>query len=302
MKPRITVIIASACAPNRAELLQRACRSVLTGDSGLGRVLVVANGPSCDTRILEWLRLQPALEVIRLASGGPGLARRVGAELAGTEFISFLDDDDEYLPDSLRIRVAYLDAHQDINALVTNGLLCDGGKESRIIPPLSMLSSNPVLRAMQHGWQAGMLTLRTKNVDLSALHPELGHHEWTYTALCLANTNSLALHDVLTFRYYKTPGSLSQTAQHVLAEPAFWALALKALSSSPYERLARTRMGQALHDAAVVYYQNGDLRCAIRHHLAGLKYPGRTARYGLSAKLVVGALRNFFGLRQKRSD
>jgi glycosyltransferase involved in cell wall biosynthesis len=301
MDPRITVIIASACAPERADLLRRACHSVLAGNSGLGKVLVVANGPNCDPRTLEWLRRQSGIEVIRVASPGPGLARRVGAELAGTEFISFLDDDDEYLPDSLRVRVEFLDAHGKIDALVTNGLLCDGSRETRIIPPQSGLSGDPVVRAMQHGWQAGMLTLRLGRVDLSVLHPELRHHEWSYTALRLASTNGLVTHDVLTFRYYKTPGSLSQTAQHVLAEPTFWAHALKALAGSPYERLARARMGQALHDSATVYYQNDDLRSAIRHHLAGLRYPGGMARYGLSARLVLDVLRRTFGRPTGRS-
>jgi hypothetical protein len=291
MIPRVTVVVASGCRADRAELIRRACHSVLSSDSGLGRVLVVANGSACDATIIGWLRSQPAIEVVQLASAGPGLARRVGAELARTEFVSFLDDDDEYLPNSLRIRVDYLDAHEDVNALVTNGLLCEGSQEVRIIPPLANLSSDPVVRAMQHGWQAGMLTLRTKRVDLSALHPVLGHHEWTYTALCLSHTNSVALHDALTFRYYKTPGSLSQTTQHVLAEPALWAHALEALAGSPYERLARARMGQALHSAATVYYENGNLQCAIRQHLAGLRFPGGMKRYGLSARLAIDVIR-----------
>jgi Glycosyl transferase family 2 len=247
-------------------------------------------------RIMEWLATQPAVQVIRLASPGPGLARRVGAELVETDFMSFLDDDDEYLPDSLRIRVEYLDAHADINALITNGLLCEGSQESRLIPPLASLSSDPVVRALQHGWQAGMLTLRRGKVDLSALHPVLGHHEWTYTAICLASTNSLAVHDVPTFRYYKTPGSLSQTADHVLAEPIFWAHALKALAGSRYERLARRRMGQAFHDVAALHYRNGDFRSAVRHHLAGLQCPGGLNRYGLSAKLAIAILRKSIGL------
>ena len=130
MNPRITVVIASACTRERGELLKRACNSVLADRSGLGQILVVANGANCDASVLVWVAAQSSVQIVRLVSGDHALARRVGAELCRTEFIAFLDDDDEYLPDSLRMRIASLDAAKDASALVSNGLSCDGSNAS----------------------------------------------------------------------------------------------------------------------------------------------------------------------------
>jgi hypothetical protein len=291
MSARITVVIASACAEERGALIRRACASVLAGNDGLGRVLVVANGPTCAPEIVSWLVREPGVELIRLKSGSHPLARRVGAELAATDYISFLDDDDEYLSDSLWLRVSFLDTHPDVDVLVTNGLAVNGTDEIKIIPPSSTLSTDPIVQTFQHGWQSAMLTLRRDSVDLSVLDPELRHFEWTYTALLLALSCKIAVQDVLTFRYYCTPGSLSQTDAHLLAEPEFWRRALSKLRGSTHESLARVRLGQAYHDAAAFLSSKGALRDAVRYHVRGLACPGGFRRFGLTARLAAQALR-----------
>jgi glycosyltransferase involved in cell wall biosynthesis len=293
MKPRMTVVIASACTRERGDALRRACESILSGNAHLTRVLVVANGPKCDSAVLAWLAAQPNVELVRIVSGSYPLARRVGAELAGTEFIAFLDDDDEYLPESVTERIQCLDAQPNAAALITNGLVCAGGTESPLFPPLDQLSPDPVLRTLQHGWQAAMVTLRTAAVNLSVLDTEVRQYEWTYTALCLALTKTVAVQDVVLFRYYLTPGSLSQGVEHVLAGPAFWDRVIAMVRGSKYERLARERQGRAMHDAAAVLLVRGELRRAWPLCLNGLIRPGGLVRYGLVARLIWASLRQF---------
>jgi Glycosyl transferase family 2 len=287
---RITVVIASTCTKERGDLLLRACDSVLN-DGSLGRVLVVANGPRCDSAVLQWISEKPRVGVVRLASGSHPLARRVGAEMVRTDYISFLDDDDEYVAGSLDARVSFLDANPDIIALATNGFVCNGDDHRKIIPPLVALPVDSVLRALSHGWQSAMLTLRTARVDLSVLDTELRHHEWTYTALCLAFTSTLAVVDVVTFRYYRTLGSLSHGDQHVLTEPDMLMRALTLFRGTSYEKVLRRRLGRALNDAATLLLARGALSGALSLHLRALACPGGWQRYGLSVKIGIAMLR-----------
>jgi len=288
---RITVVIASTCTKERGDLLLRACDSVLN-DGALGRVLVVANGPRCDPAVLKWITEKPRVDVVRLASGSHPLARRVGAEMIRTDYISFLDDDDEYVTGSLDARVSFLDANPGVVALATNGFFCNGDEHRKFIPPIATLPVDPVLRVLSHGWQSAMLTLRAARVDLSVLDTELRHHEWTYTALCLALTSTLAVVDVVTFRYYRTPGSLSHDDQHVLTESDMLMRAMTLFRGTPsYEKVLRRRLGRALNDAATLLVARGEVSDALRLHLRALACPGGWRRYGLSARIGIAMLR-----------
>ncbi|MBK6388206.1 MAG: glycosyltransferase family 2 protein [Rhodoferax sp.] len=62
--------------------------------------------------MLEWLAARPDTRVIRLRSGSHPLARRVGVEMADSEFLGFLDDDDELTPNTLAPKIAHFRAHQ----------------------------------------------------------------------------------------------------------------------------------------------------------------------------------------------
>jgi hypothetical protein len=137
-----------------------------------------------------------------------------------------------------------------------------------------------------------MLTLRARDVPLAVLSPELKHFEWTYTALYLAFKYTIAITDALTFRYHRTPGSLSQTRQHILTEPEMWWRVIRLFQGSKYERLARVRLGRALHDVATVHYEDGKLTDALNAHLAGLTCPAGWRRYGLSARLALELVRS----------
>jgi hypothetical protein len=211
--------------------------------------------------------------------------------MAQTDYISFLDDDDEYVTGSLDARVSFLDANPNVVALATNGLVSNGGEQRKFIPPIPTLPVDPILRTLSHGWQSAMLTLRRGRLDFSVLDTELRHHEWTYTALCLALTSTLAVVDVVTFRYYRTLGSLSHDDQHVLTEPDMLKRALTLFRGTPYEKVLRRRLGRALNDAATLLVARGAPSDALALHLRALACPGGWQRYGLSVRIVTAMLR-----------
>ncbi|MEZ4402314.1 MAG: glycosyltransferase [Kofleriaceae bacterium] len=84
-----TAAIITTC--DRPELLERAVASVRCQDRAVDELIVVNDGVS-DVRI-------EGARVVRTGPhAGPAAARNAGARAASTEFLAFLDDDDEWRP------------------------------------------------------------------------------------------------------------------------------------------------------------------------------------------------------------
>jgi glycosyltransferase involved in cell wall biosynthesis len=91
---------------NRPELLERAVRSVLAQTYTDFEVLIVIDGPDEKTRPEALRAMDPRIEVIALpANVGLAEARNEGIRRARGRWIALLDDDDEWLPEKLRLQV-----------------------------------------------------------------------------------------------------------------------------------------------------------------------------------------------------
>jgi glycosyltransferase involved in cell wall biosynthesis len=289
-----TVVIASVCNDARGELLKRACNSIraMAGDHDYS-IIVVANGPRVSPRVLEWLASRPDVRLIRLRSGSHPLARRVGAETAESEFLAFLDDDDELMPNTLAAKVAYFRRYPEIDVLVTDGLRISNSSETRIFPPVEERSADFVETMMHAGWQAGALTLRARNIDLTVFDPELRHMEWTFTAFELARRHRFGFLDEPTYRYYETtPHSLSKSAEHALAAPEVWRRLSTGYAGTRYYPAMRRRYGETCHTASWECARGGSLRQAWRLHAESLRCPGGATFAAYSAKLLLASLRH----------
>lgn len=292
-----TVVIASLCEEARAELLRRAIASVraMAGDTGYS-IIVVANGPRVSRNVLDWLAAQHDVRVIRLKSGSHPLARRVGAEMADTEFLAFLDDDDELLPATLAPKIAYFREHPEVDVLVTDGLRVAGSARTRIFPAPQMRSDDLIETMMNAGWGAGAITLRVRSIDLSAFDPELRHLEWTLTTLQLARHHRVGFLDEPMYLYYQdTPQSLSKCAEHNLAAPEVWRRLSEIYADTRYAATVRRRYGRHCRNACMEYVRQGRVREAWELNLASLQAPGGLASIPVSARLLLVSLRSLFG-------
>jgi glycosyltransferase involved in cell wall biosynthesis len=299
-----SVVIASRCDDARSELLRRACDSIRAMAADLDySIIVVANGPRVSPTVLDWLASRPDVRVIRLRTGSYPLARRVGAEMADSEFLAFLDDDDELLPDTLRKRVEYFRQHPEVDVLVTDGLRINGSRVSRIFPPPEARSPDLIETMMRAGWGAGALTLRAGNTDLAAFDAEFRHLEWTLTALQLARRYQVGYLDVPTYRYYEdTPNSLWKNAEHRFAALDVWRRLSKSYSGTPYESTARRRFGHVCHIASWELAQQGRVRDAWRLHVDSVSSPGGLAVLPFTAKLLFGSLRALLSRRRSAAQ
>lgn len=291
-----TVVIASLCDEARSELLKRACESVraMAGDCEYS-IIVVPNGARVSSRVLDWLATKPDIRVIRLQSASHPLARRIGAEMADSEFLGFLDDDDELMPNTLARKIAQFRQHPEIDVLVTDGLRVNSSTVTKIFPPPEARCADLVETMMRVGWGACALTLRAQKVDLSAFDAEFRHMEWTLTALELARYHQIGFLDEPTYRYYETtPNSLSKRAEHNLAAPEVWRRLSKSYAGTRYHAAVRRRYGTECHHASGEYVRQGRMRDAWRLHLESLRSTGGMAFVPFSARLLFASLRRLF--------
>jgi len=104
--PKVSVVIP---VHNGASTIGRALDSVFAQTFTDFEVIIVDNGSTDDT-LAVLARYGDRIRVISEASRGPSAARNAGDRAAGGEYIAFLDDDDEWMPEKIARCVGVLEA------------------------------------------------------------------------------------------------------------------------------------------------------------------------------------------------
>jgi glycosyltransferase involved in cell wall biosynthesis len=116
---------------NRAAVLERAIASVRAQTHEAWELIVEDDGSDDGTSALL-ARLsagEPRLVLCGHDRWGPGASRNHGLTHARGAYVTYLDSDDEYLPDHLALRVAWMEAHPDVD-LVHGGVVVVGPRGS----------------------------------------------------------------------------------------------------------------------------------------------------------------------------
>jgi glycosyltransferase involved in cell wall biosynthesis len=115
--PLVSVVIPTL---NRPHLVHRAVVSALNQTYDNFEVLVLIDGP--DSKTVEALNSISDGRFQKLSlptNGGPSVARNLGVQAARGEWIAFLDDDDEWLPEKLERQVAAAMDNPAVNFIAT---------------------------------------------------------------------------------------------------------------------------------------------------------------------------------------
>ena len=189
-----------------------------------------------------------------------------------TEFFGFLDDDDEYLPGAVPLRLAALVNDASLDAVITNGYRQENGQDVVQFAAFSAIQSDPLGCLMDHAWlHSGGVLFRAARVSSDYFHvPRM--MELTYMALMLVLTRRLRFLDVPTYRFYSgTAESLSDTrADHRDAPEAIRQMIALRLPAHIRRRLAR-KYAASLHALSDLERQDGNLWAAWRYHLKSLR-------------------------------
>ncbi len=106
MKPRFSVIIP---AYNAAATLARAIDSVRAQSWPAHEIIVIDDGSGDDTALVAG-NYGEAVKLIRQVNGGVSAARNAGVRAASGDWLAFLDADDWYSPDRLRLHAEWIEA------------------------------------------------------------------------------------------------------------------------------------------------------------------------------------------------
>lgn len=108
---KVSVVIPSY---NREKTIQACLLSVINQSYPPFEIIVVDDG-STDNTILKIKELgDQRIRILKQQHKGAQAARNYGIRGARGDYIAFLDSDDEWLPDKLKIQVQYLEGRQDI--------------------------------------------------------------------------------------------------------------------------------------------------------------------------------------------
>lgn len=132
--PLVSVIITTF---KRSDMLKRAVLSVINQDYANIEIIVVDdNDPDSQYRILTERVMSGLSESYKLTylkhskNMNGSAARNTGIHGASGEFVCFLDDDDTYRPEKVRLQVDFLLAHTEYNAVY-----CGWEKDSKTVKP-----------------------------------------------------------------------------------------------------------------------------------------------------------------------
>jgi hypothetical protein len=250
----------------------RAVTSVRASSRGEVKIIAVVNGNRSDPDVLSWLTTQPDVHCEYLDSGSAPLAQLHGRELVNTEFFSFLDDDDEYLPGATDMKVERLDAHADAAMVVTNGFYQRGEVERVFYDHLSEVRADPLTALFRENWLNGDNALfRAARVPVDYFRNPHPYCEWTWLAYRLAmDRQRVEVLERPAFRCHDSPNSLSKSAAYMSVLIPLCQRMLDRRPPPPVARLIKRRVASTYHTMSSAALRRGDWRGAWRAHLRSL--------------------------------
>jgi hypothetical protein len=286
----VDVVIRTAGQFERRTSLQRAIRSVLDQEGVRARPIVILNAhnPALAAELgsRHGVRLH-----IAAASNSLGELLAIGRRLVEAPFYSFLDDDDELVPNALAGSLRAMRSEPAPALVVTSGYWMSGDRKEVHIPDLTREQGDPLKGITTRCWlNPGGGLFRTAGVAEHYFEGLPQVCEWTFLAFRLAfDRREIRFLDHPTYLAHDTPGSLSKSRRY--SEAAAQVIRrMQAYPLAPELRLAlETKYRAAMHDLSARCLADGELGKAWRFHLRSLK-PPHTLRYiAFTRKLIWGS-------------
>lgn len=287
----VSVIMPTEARSDRAELLGRALASVCSQQGVRPIPIVVVNGPAADPALVAELVRARDVQLVRLEAADLPSALRAGRNLVRSPYFAELDDDDELLPGALAARVEVMEAHPDVDVVVTRGYVDHLGHRELNLPSVERVQADPIRSLLDYNWLspcAGLFRTATIGTEYFAEIPP--YLEWTYLGLRFALERRIRFVDRPTWVYRAdTPRSLSKAPGYVLQQSVSLERLLALSLPKDVRRRFELRRRSALHAAAGLELHAGRPWAAWRWHLRSLAAAGGW-RYALYTRRLVYAL------------
>jgi len=290
----VTVVIPTTAEKSREKQIKRAINSVRSSSVDPIRIIVVVNGDRFDEVNCLWLKSQSDISYEYLSK--PSLPNAIlhARGMVKTPFFATLDDDDEYLPGAIDMRLSVINESPDIDMVVTNGFIQKDGKKEMFISCIENAALMPLTSLFEATWLCSNNALyRSSSISVNYFKHYHPYAEWTWLAYQIAfDDKKIAVLNQPTFCCYDTPGSLSKSQQY---KDAYFSLFQRMLDKNPPQKiknLIRRKVSAAYHDRSDNELNAGNYKNALLFHTKSLLLPGGM-RYLLYS-------RKFFKLKRSR--
>lgn len=267
-----TVLIGTLAEASRAESLRRAIASVRDGNRTPVEVVVVVNGNRFDPALLGELSARGDVRLVQVPEAGLQHAILAGRQSVRSESFSFLDDDDEYLPGSVDLRVDALAARPDVDIVAVNGWRRLEGKDTKALNHLAGVEADPLRALFRENWMPSCgPAFRTERAPVHAFAGLLRHIHWSSISFRLAlHGCRVAVVDEPAFIINDTPGSASKSETYLLCHVEVYQRMLAAGPPADVRAIVSRRLASARHEASDHFRLKGRWLDAWRWHLRSL--------------------------------
>ncbi|MEO5814767.1 MAG: glycosyltransferase family A protein [Gemmatimonadaceae bacterium] len=288
--PVVTVIIASSCEAKREAAIWRAVESAVAQECITVDLQVVVNGQRFDTALFERLKADARIAVSYLDAGSYPAAVLHGRTLVTNPFFAYLDDDDEFLPGALRMRIAPMLEDASVDFVATNGYLNadDGTGDLIAYRPSPDIEREPVRELLRANWMQNCGHLfRTSSVTLDYFDGTTKYYEWTLLAFKLSQRLRMKFIDHPTYRKHDSPESLYKSAGVVEGSIVVLDM-LAAMNDSPSLRSTLSRLRcSAFHATSDFHRVAGNYSQAWKFHLRSLGHVSGWRHLPYTRKLLL---------------
>lgn len=268
----VSVIIPTTAELHRRDSLLRAIDSAATQRGVVAKIVAVVNGSRCAPSLLQDMEKLP-LQVVRLREASLPAAIYAGRLSVASQYFSFLDDDDIYLPNALERRLELLNSER-ADFAVSNGINAAGGL---VIPDLRAVEGNPLRALVNRNWLASCGGLyRSESVSAEFFLELVKYMEWTVVGfrLLIAGKKVCFLDD-LTFRLSDTEGSASkQRSMEALLNGAAVVDYMSTHAPAEVRAALSWKRASTYHNISSHCLDRGHLSEAWRMHLSSIRMGG----------------------------
>jgi glycosyltransferase involved in cell wall biosynthesis len=271
LSPAVSVIIPTMAAAARARLLLGAIES-LRQQSVQVAPIVVVNGSRFDRDLVDHLKNQRDMRFFYREEGSQAHALLFGREMVDTPYFATLDDDDEYLPNAVAVRLGPLRDDPTVDVVVTNGYEQRGETAVIDYPDFAELSIDPLAALTRQNWlQPVNAMFRSSTITSEHFKGMPDYLEWTYLALRLAMTRKIRFVNIPTYRMNRgTVESMSASWPFMLGQPKALRRLLELNPPPIVRKVLRRRLSATMHDISERFRQEGDMHQAWSYHLRSL--------------------------------
>ena len=275
--PAFSVVIPTY---NRAQVVQRAIRSVLAQDFHDFEVIVVDDASSDDTAAVVTGMGDPRIRLLRQATnGGVSRARNDGVAAARGEFVAFLDSDDAWLPQMLGKldRASRPKSGSPVDLIYTYYYKYHVRSGTVGVPLHLAPIEGDIFNDLLSGYwllTSTMLVRRSAFLELGGFDPSINHLEDYDFSLRLASTSRrvAVVPEPLTVQWDHDDDRLTLEGAKMLrgfrvVEERWGPIVRSRLGNAGYKRWVAGHATHWMYDAVLEAVARGDRASALRHCL-----------------------------------